>query len=321
MRRPHRSIEVFDISLMAVVTKAMGAFLVLMLIFMQYYSSGPIGQKTTSDIRQTIEATEKQIAEAAKKLSQNANPADIAKLLAEAQRLLEQARQQITQLQHENDALNAQVARLENEKAQLEKQIEDLQRKIDAGKTIVSGDLINSDCLDVRLELALITTDMYINREDGKIKDKYVLNFRGLGSSDATDDTDVVKAMPAAANDRPGENYRFNNAAFRYAAEPGNYALIVTKKRLQIQKIRGFDARALTRSKQDCTLTLSLQTASPAKETMLSDFTRKLTVPKDDYATAIYNFKLEGGTLKSGAVSPDVKQWLADQLAHAEKAP
>lgn len=321
MRRPHRSIEVFDISLMAVVTKAMGAFLVLMLIFMQYYSSGPIGQKTTSDIRQTIEATEKQIAEAAKKLSQNANPADIAKLLAEAQRLLEQARQQITQLQHENDALNSQVARLENEKAQLEKQIEDLQRKIDVGKTIVSGDLINSDCLDVRLELALITTDMYINREDGKIKDKYVLNFRGLGSSDATDDTDVLKSMPAAANDRPGENFRFNNAAFRYAADPGNYGLIVTKKRLQMQKIRGFDARALTRSKQDCTITLSLQTASPAKETMLSDFTRKLTVSKDDYATAIYSFKLDGGTFKSEAVSADVKGWLADQLAHAEKAP
>ena len=234
---------------MAVVTKAMGAFLVLMLIFMQYYSSGPIGQKTTADIRQTIEATEKEIAEAPKKLSQNANPADIAKLLAEAQRLLEQARQQITQLQQENDALNAQVARLENEKAQLEKQIEDMQRKLDAGKTIVSGDLINSDCLDVRLELALITTDMYIDREGCKIKDKYVLNFRGLGSSDATDDTDVVKAMPAAANDRPGENYRFNNAAFRYAAESGSYALIVTKKRLQTQKIRGFDARALTRSK------------------------------------------------------------------------
>lgn len=306
---------------MAVVTKAMGAFLVLMLIFMQYYSSGPIGQKTTADIRQTIEATEKEIAEALKKLPQNANPADIAKLLAEAQRLLEQARQQITQLQHENDALNAQVARLENEKAQLEKQIEDMQRKLDAGKTIVSGDLINSDCLDVRLELALITTDMYIDREGCKIKDKYVLNFRGLGSSDATDDTDVVKAMPAAANDRPGENYRFNNAAFRYAAEPGSYALIVTKKRLQTQKIRGFDARALTRSKQDCTITLSLQAASPAKETMLSDFTRKLTVPKDDYATAVYNFKLDGATLKAGAVSADVKQWLADQLAHAEKAP
>ena len=321
MRRPHRSIEVFDISLMAVVTKAMGAFLVLMLIFMQYYSSGPIGQQTTADIRQTIEATEKQIEEATNKLAQNSNPADIAKLLAEAKRLLEEARRQIAQLQRENDALNAQVARLENEKAQLEKQIEDLQRKIDAGKTVVSGDLINSDCLDVRLELAFISTDMYIERDEGKIKDKYVLNFRGLGLSDANDDTDVVKANPNAANDRPGENYRFNNSSFRYAADAGTYSLIVTKKRLQLQKIRGYDARALTRTKQDCTIILSLQSALPAKDKMDSFFTRKLTLPKEDYATAIYDLKLDGTALKSEAVSSATAQWLADQIAHAEKAP
>ena len=34
MHRPARQIEVFDISLMAVVTKAMGAFLVIMILLM-----------------------------------------------------------------------------------------------------------------------------------------------------------------------------------------------------------------------------------------------------------------------------------------------
>ena len=52
MKRPHRSIETFDISLMAVVTKAMGAFLVLMLLLMPYYRSGPIGQQEVQRPRQ-----------------------------------------------------------------------------------------------------------------------------------------------------------------------------------------------------------------------------------------------------------------------------
>jgi len=50
MRRPHRSIETFDISLMAVVTKAMGAFLVMMLLLIPSYIAVPEMQTKLSDI-------------------------------------------------------------------------------------------------------------------------------------------------------------------------------------------------------------------------------------------------------------------------------
>src|SRR5580704_9946841 len=162
MRRPSRSIEVFDISLMAVVTKAMGAFLVLMLVFMQYYSSGPIGQKTTADILQAIDDTEKNLSEAAKKIAEHASPEEIANLLEDARRHLLEARQEIEQLKRENDALNSQVQRLEGENAALQKQVESQQRKIDAGKTIISGDLIGWDCLDTHLELSIVQPGMTI---------------------------------------------------------------------------------------------------------------------------------------------------------------
>jgi len=50
MRRTHRSIETFDISLMAVVTKAMGAFLVMMLLLIPSYIAVPEIQTKLSDI-------------------------------------------------------------------------------------------------------------------------------------------------------------------------------------------------------------------------------------------------------------------------------
>jgi cell division protein FtsB len=49
LRRRNRSIEVFDIALMAVVTKAMGAFLVLMLIMLPSYNQAPAMEQTVAD--------------------------------------------------------------------------------------------------------------------------------------------------------------------------------------------------------------------------------------------------------------------------------
>jgi hypothetical protein len=48
LRRSNRSIEVFDIALMAVVTKAMGAFLVLMLLMLPSYNNLPAMQETVA---------------------------------------------------------------------------------------------------------------------------------------------------------------------------------------------------------------------------------------------------------------------------------
>jgi cell division septum initiation protein DivIVA len=321
MRRPSRSIEVFDISLMAVVTKAMGAFLVLMLVFMQYYSSGPIGQKTAADILQSIDDTEKDLAQASTKLSEHASPEEIAKLLDEARRRLAEARQEIEQLKRENDALNSQVARLEGENAQLEKQIQDLQRKIDEGKTIISSDLINWDCLDVRLQIGLVSVGMFLERENGAIKDPYVLNVGGLGSSDSTDDGYTLKADPKAVRDAPGQNFRFNNSAFRYAANDGSYSIIVTKQSINPKTIRGTSIRPLKKSKQDCTIFVSVQHTSPAKEELINEYTRKFTLPKEDYSTVLYYVKMDHGKYGLLDSSPEIKTWLADQIAHAEKEP
>ena len=80
MKRPHRSIETFDISLMAVVTKAMGAFLVLMLLLIPYYKSGPIAQKPIDDLAKKVEEVDKNIKDVVDKLA-TASAEDLRKLL------------------------------------------------------------------------------------------------------------------------------------------------------------------------------------------------------------------------------------------------
>lgn len=61
MRRPNRSIETFDISLMAVVTKAMGAFLVMMLLLLPYYSSSPLGKDEAQDLAKKVQDADAKI--------------------------------------------------------------------------------------------------------------------------------------------------------------------------------------------------------------------------------------------------------------------
>jgi type II secretory pathway pseudopilin PulG len=73
MRRPHRSIETFDISLMAVVTKAMGAFLVLMLLLLPYYTPNARTQEVTEELLLQLKVISSKIHEASRQLGPPGN--------------------------------------------------------------------------------------------------------------------------------------------------------------------------------------------------------------------------------------------------------
>jgi hypothetical protein len=319
MRRPNRSIEVLDISLMAVVTKAMGAFLVLMVVFMQYYSSGPIGQNTAQELTQQIEQTQKRTTEALRALIDKANPEDIARLLEEARRRLEEARQLIEQLKRENNALNAQAQRLQQENAALEKEIAELQKRLEDSKSIITGHLINWDCMDVRFRLALVTNTMYLGNENNR----FVLNHGvTLGQPQSGGDSDFRAQNPASTS-APGTGSRFNLSWFRYATDPGNFALIVVKQAdVPFQKIHGFDSgRPLTLSKQDCSVIVSLQTAIPSKNNFSAHLPFRIVIPKEAYAQIIHDVRVraQDGTLDLIDPSPVMRTWLNDQIANAVK--
>ena len=319
MRRPNRSIEVFDISLVAVVSKAMGAFLVLMIVFMQYYSSGPIGQNTAQQLSQAIEETQKSTVEALRKLVEKASPEDIAKLLEEARRRLEEARNLIDQLKRENNALNAQAQRLEQENAALEKEIEELERKLNNQKFVLTGSLMNWDCMDVRFRLGLVSSNMYLIR--GREQDKYVLNDGAtLGQSETNSDMEFRRANPNSTS-VPGTGARFNNASFYYVTDPGVFHLIVVKQDMEFQQLKKHRGYPLKRTQRDCIIFVSLQSALASKDLYRSTFTLRIGVEKDTYATIPYEVRLRGdsGAIELNPPSQAMLAWLSDQIANAAK--
>lgn len=125
MRRPSRQIEVFDISLMAVVTKAMGAFLVLFVLVLPHYTSDPDVVKTSAEAREQLAKMREEIEKLARQVG--ANPADAAALQAEIRRLreaLSESDYKVDQLSKQASALSSQLRtardELEKTKAQLD---------------------------------------------------------------------------------------------------------------------------------------------------------------------------------------------------------
>ena len=119
MRRPHRSIETFDISLMAVVTKAMGAFLVLMLLLLPYYTPNKQTEEDIKEIvlqlkkaRESIETVSRQLGPAGGGGGAQAN-------LQEAKTQVELAAQVVGKMRALLDKALASVARLEQENNRL----------------------------------------------------------------------------------------------------------------------------------------------------------------------------------------------------------
>lgn len=122
MRRPHRSIETFDISLMAVVTKAMGAFLVLMLLLMPYYSSSPLGKEEAQELAHKVQEADQKIA----RVLETLGPGDSNSVLSSAREELGSGQKLIDQLKRAIDQMGAQVVRLDGKVAALTKDLEKL---------------------------------------------------------------------------------------------------------------------------------------------------------------------------------------------------
>jgi predicted nucleic acid-binding Zn-ribbon protein len=124
MRRPHRSIETFDISLMAVVTKAMGAFLVLMLLLMPYYSSSPLGKDEAQDLARKVQGADAKIKGVLDRLGDK----ELSKDLMSAREELGSGQQLINQLKRYVDQFSAQVARLEEKIVTLTAELDQLKK-------------------------------------------------------------------------------------------------------------------------------------------------------------------------------------------------
>lgn len=133
-----------EIAMMAVITKAMGAFLVLMIVLMPYYTSDPVAQRTADEATEQVDHAKQKLQEAQDKLKKGRlTDEEIDALLDEldeATRQLEEALLNIHQLKIQVDQLTSQVKRLEELLVAQEKEITAL--KVEIAKLLAEIELL-----------------------------------------------------------------------------------------------------------------------------------------------------------------------------------
>lgn len=124
MRRRQREQAGGDVAMMAVITKAMGAFLVIMLLLLPYYTGDNQNEKTIAGAKATMDNAEKAVEEAAELLSkEHLTSEDIRKALGDldgARAAWREAQGQIDELKTKLDQYSSQIDRLDRERAQAE---------------------------------------------------------------------------------------------------------------------------------------------------------------------------------------------------------
>lgn len=136
MRMPRRETNIFSLSMMDVISGAMGAFLIIMIVLMRAYKEDQEITDQRSEVQKQLADLQHQIDEAKKKL-QMTTDVDIddliARLDAMRERLenlqrrvnrlsddLQAARNRVNQMMAENSALRQQIDDLERDKRELE---------------------------------------------------------------------------------------------------------------------------------------------------------------------------------------------------------
>lgn len=192
LKRAHRSIEVFDMSLMAVVTKAMAAFLVMMLILMPYYTSNPDVAKLAEELEEHWGDT-KDIIEKLKRAANQEDPKALMDTIKELENALQQLREENDELTRLLNEARAQVQRLEDlakeqetAAAQAQQQAEQYQKTLNSASlpsfsVMITWNGCNDEDLDVHVEPVddnnnpIITPKLppltagKVRREEGKV--------------------------------------------------------------------------------------------------------------------------------------------------------
>lgn len=124
IRRANRQIEVFDISLMAVVTKAMGAFLVIMLLLMPYYRSYPAYQVPATNLGSQLQDLKKQLAQLRNQPGANTAALD------SANQKLQAAQDQLGKLTEQMNMAWSQTQQAQSQLAQTQSQLQQAQAQL-----------------------------------------------------------------------------------------------------------------------------------------------------------------------------------------------
>ncbi|GAB4136921.1 MAG: hypothetical protein Tsb0016_01680 [Sphingomonadales bacterium] len=183
MKRRDRSITIFNLSMMDVISGAMGAFLIIMLVLARYYKSDPTTSPSVramaeelTDVRRRLEAVDKA-------MQIGAAPEDLRRQLAEALYKLAQAEGRLNDLRARLDQAAAQIDRLDRLASQLQAERDQARDRVAALEQQVKEQQQQVEKLAVRRPFGVqlwwwgcrdVDVDLYVRDEttqtsDGKI--------------------------------------------------------------------------------------------------------------------------------------------------------
>ena len=335
MRRPHRSIEVFDISLMAVVTKAMGAFLVMMLLLLPYYSSGPIGQKAADDLAAKVEQINKEIQATIDSLK-SASPEDLRERLEQALRELEEARKLIAELKRDNDALNAQVKRLEDDKAALTAQVSQLRAQVASLQQ--ENDTLRKQIADLQAQIDQLRKDLATASQGvlmGQVTDVscpddvflFVGTFPVGGTIIASDKSELKYPLDSIYTlgswDYGSGTDGKVTSIFSYQGygADGKYVILAqTRSRTAKAKKHGDEVRLLKKPSAPCSAQLALEVQRKGGVVSLVAVV-PVAIDPNNYVSVVGDLAATDKDFTLNSPSAESVSWVQDQLKHADKVP
>ena len=122
-------------ALMAVMTKAMGAFLVIMIMLLPYYTGDNAAQQTVDQTNAEIDKARAGLADAQDKLKKgrltDAEIDELYKRLTIAEAALQEAQRLVAALKVDLDQKTSQIARLEDDNKSLNEEVERLKQEIE----------------------------------------------------------------------------------------------------------------------------------------------------------------------------------------------
>jgi len=222
-----RDINIFNLSMMDVISGAMGAFLIIMVILMRYY-------KDDEDVAAQREAAQKQMDEMERKIQeaieqlQATTDVDVEELLRKLEELKHQvaeARREVTRLSNDLQAARNRVNQLQQRNDELERENEVLKRRVEIADTFVVQSTWQSATpvdVDVFIESTIQTDKNELLLFDPRAK--YPAKFRGDLRSD--DDTTVGPDIWVINGARSNVSYKV--FAYLHSTPPGLGEVSVT---------------------------------------------------------------------------------------------
>lgn len=155
MRRRRRQTETSEIALMAVMTKAMGAFLILMVFGMKYYVPDFTAEQVARIVHASLGSVRGDLEAAGRRLkSGDYTREDLDRLRAQidvAVAKLAQAEQDVSRLQTRLDQANSQLRRVEGERARLQAEAEAARARVQVAEA--ERDRLGAEVASLRAEV------------------------------------------------------------------------------------------------------------------------------------------------------------------------